>query len=119
MQGNKFSAGKECFRFYRWANRCAYRKIKPEHIGDAVHPGSDGTECVEMVVDRSKKYELEYWKIWGLCFEVVICLERGQTKAGIDLLRSGFARLTILQRMMSALDTPLRLAGIGVAIPPA
>jgi hypothetical protein len=25
---------------------CAYRKIKPEHIGDAVHPGSDGTECV-------------------------------------------------------------------------
>src|ERR1700694_4309135 len=21
-------------------------QIKPEHIGDAVHPGSDGTECV-------------------------------------------------------------------------
>src|ERR1700687_5119056 len=27
---------------------CAYRKIKPEHIGDAVHPGSDGTECVPL-----------------------------------------------------------------------
>src|ERR1700726_4280929 len=23
-------------------------QIKPEHIGDAVHPGSDGTECVPM-----------------------------------------------------------------------
>ena len=27
---------------------CAYRKIKPEHIGDAVHPGSDGTECAPL-----------------------------------------------------------------------
>src|ERR1700687_1759779 len=27
---------------------CAYRKIKPEHIGDAVHPGSDGTEFVPL-----------------------------------------------------------------------
>src|SRR5882672_12948485 len=23
-------------------------QIKPEHIGDAVHPGSDGTECVPL-----------------------------------------------------------------------
>src|SRR6202521_286812 len=34
--------------YWRWKSKLCLPQIKPEHIGDAVHPGSDGTECVPL-----------------------------------------------------------------------
>jgi hypothetical protein len=35
------------------ARGCANRESSPEHIGDAVHPGSDGTQNVSRRLDGS------------------------------------------------------------------
>jgi predicted ATPase len=68
---------------------------------------------VKALMDRSARHALELWNVVGRCFEGVLLVKRGDTGAGLELLRTAFARLP--QNALSLLYTPF-LAEIADAL---
>jgi predicted ATPase/DNA-binding winged helix-turn-helix (wHTH) protein len=48
---------------------------------------------VKALLDLSARHALELWNIGGRCFEGVLLVKRGEVGAGLELLRTAFARI--------------------------
>jgi predicted ATPase len=61
-------------------------------------------ECyVKALMDRSTRHALELWNVVGRCFQGVLLVKRGDVGAGLELLRTAFARVP--QNLLSLLYT--------------
>ncbi len=68
---------------------------------------------VKTLMDRSARHALDLWNVGGRCFAGVLQVKRGEIGAGLELLRSAFARAP--QNAFSLLYTPF-LAEIADAL---
>jgi len=68
---------------------------------------------VKTLMDLSARHALELWNVAGRCFAGVLLIKRGNTGAGLKLLRSAFSRVP--QNALSLLYTPF-LAEIADAL---
>jgi predicted ATPase/DNA-binding winged helix-turn-helix (wHTH) protein len=48
---------------------------------------------VEALMDRSARHALELWNLVGRCFGGMLLIKRGDVSAGLELLRTAFARV--------------------------
>ena len=48
---------------------------------------------VKALMDLSARHALELWNVVGRCFEGVLLIKRGDIGAGLELLRTAFARV--------------------------
>jgi predicted ATPase/DNA-binding winged helix-turn-helix (wHTH) protein len=68
---------------------------------------------VKTLMDLSARHALELWNVAGRCFAGVLLIKRGNTGAGLELLRTAFSRVP--QNALSLLYTPF-LAEIADAL---
>jgi predicted ATPase/DNA-binding winged helix-turn-helix (wHTH) protein len=68
---------------------------------------------VKTLMDLSGRHALELWNVAGRCFAGVLLIKRGNTGAGLELLRTAFSRVP--QNALSLLYTPF-LAEIADAL---
>jgi predicted ATPase len=59
---------------------------------------------VKTLMDLSARHALELWNVAGRCFAGVLLIKRGNTGAGLELLRTAFSRVP--QNALSLLYTP-------------
>jgi predicted ATPase/DNA-binding winged helix-turn-helix (wHTH) protein len=79
------------------------------HVGDLAL----AERYVKAITDHSARHVVEMWNIIGRCFTGVLLIKRGDIGAGLDLLRSAFARKP--QNVFTILHTPF-LAEIADAL---
>jgi len=48
---------------------------------------------VKALMDRSARHALELWNVVCRCFQGVLLVKRGDVGAGLELLRTAFARV--------------------------
>ena len=60
--------------------------------------------CVKALMDHSARHAVEMWSLVGRCFAGALLVKRGNIGAGLDLLRSAFARKP--QNVYTILHTP-------------
>jgi predicted ATPase len=70
------------------------------HVGDLAL----AEHYVKAITDHSARHVVEMWNIIGRCFTGVLQIKRGDIGAGLDLLRSAFARKP--QNVFTILHTP-------------
>jgi predicted ATPase/DNA-binding winged helix-turn-helix (wHTH) protein len=68
---------------------------------------------VKALIDLSARHALDLWNVGGRCFAAVLLVKRGDIGAGLELLRTAFARVP--QNAFSLLYTPF-LAEIADAL---
>ena len=54
---------------------------------------SAAEQHVGMLLDHSERYALDYWRAWGRSFEGALAVKRGETSAGLGLLRAAASDL--------------------------
>ena len=58
---------------------------------------------VKAIIDLSARHAVELWNVGGRCFEGMLLIKRGNIGAGLELLRTAFARVP--QNLLSLLYT--------------
>ena len=65
----------------------------------ALHVGDFGRfrRYVDLLLEQSAKNALEFWSVWGRCFEGVLFVRRGDLAAGLAKLGAGLEALRAIQ----------------------